>query len=373
MTSFFRVLLVVVLLAPVGTVAATLQGVGGAGTITVATCDSADSSKARADYVGDCSGDQQEINTAIQALPSVGGKVLLMEGHYDIKFVTGTLGGILIDRSNVTLEGVGMATRLRLADAQNTNVIRISGNGTKDIVIQNMYIDGNFDSWNSDGVGFESCGVKAKSSGSSPIQNVTVENTHIENSHRLNVMLDGINVRIRNNRLGDARSDIAEILTGPGEISNNYVEISSVTGHALGSDTASTVTISNNIVRVLSSGRVSQTIFRFWGGQYRNVLSNNQVHAEGPVAAVAELNGYFNVVSGNAFHVRWDQRSTFTVNAGTVVTGNIFENIDIVLKDTTPADNWPVMLSNNFFNYTTVTPTTATVVETNNYRLPTPQ
>ena len=103
-----------------------------AATLTVATCDSAESSKARADFVGDCDGDQQEINAAIQALPAVGGTVLLMEGHYDIKAVGGTLGGVLIDRSYVTLEGVGMSTRLRLADAQNTNVIRIAGNGTTD-------------------------------------------------------------------------------------------------------------------------------------------------------------------------------------------------------------------------------------------------
>ena len=285
-----------------------------AATLTVATCDSAESSKARADFVADCNGDQQEINAAIQALPPVGGTVRLMEGHYDIKAVGGTLGGVLIDRSYVTLEGVGLSTRLRLADGQNTNVIRIVGDGTTDVVIQSLYLDGNFDA--NEGAGFELCGVKGASTGTSPIRNITVQNTTIERSYRLNVMLDGINVRILNNRLGDARSDVAEILTGPGEMANNYVEIMSVTGYVLGSDSADTVTITNNIVRVLDSGRVSQVVFRFWGGRYGNILSNNQVFASGPVAAVAEINGYFNVVSGNVFNVTWDQRSQFTANAG---------------------------------------------------------
>ena len=341
-----------------------------AATLTVATCDSAESSKARADFVGDCDGDQQEINAAIQALPAVGGTVLLMEGHYDIKAVGGTLGGVLIDRSYVTLEGVGMSTRLRLADAQNTNVIRIAGNGTTDIVVQNLYIDGNLTNTNSDVAGFEACGVKAASTGARPIHNVTVQNTSIERAFRLNIMLDGINVRILNNRLGDAGSDIAELLTGPGEIAHNYVEIASVTGYALGSDTADTVTIANNIVRVLRSGRVSQVVFRFWGGCYRNILSNNQVYADGPSAAVVEMNGYFNIVSGNVFNVKSDQRSRFTANAGTLVTGNIFLNIDINLKDTTPADRWPIALSNNSFYFTTITPNTAIVVESNNTRTP---
>ena len=185
-----------------------------------------------------------------------------------------------------------------------------------------------------------------------------------------NIMLDGINVRILNNRLGDAGSDIAELLTGPGEIAHNYVEIASVTGYALGSDTADTVTIANNIVRVLRSGRVSQVVFRFWGGRYRNILSNNQVYADGPSAAVVEMNGYFNVVSGNVFDVKSDQRSRFTVNAGTLVNGNIFLNIDINLKDTTPADRWPIALSNNSLYFTTITPNAAIVVESNNVRTP---
>ena len=137
-----------------------------------------------------------------------------------------------------------------------------------------------------------------------------------------------------------------------------------------GSDSADTVTITNNIVRIFQFRWCVSSGISSLGGRYSNVLSNNQIYADGPVAAVVEMNGYFNVVSGNVFTVRWDERSRFTANAGTIVTGNVFRNIDINLLDTTPADKLPIALSNNFFYSPTVTPNTAIVVESNNIRVP---
>ncbi|MCL4215780.1 MAG: hypothetical protein KJ052_02055, partial [Candidatus Hydrogenedentes bacterium] len=81
------------------------------GTFVVATRDSSEQAKARADYIGDGEGDQEQINAAIQALPAIGGTVLLMEGTYDIRRVEGALGGVIIDRDNVTLAGQGPSTR----------------------------------------------------------------------------------------------------------------------------------------------------------------------------------------------------------------------------------------------------------------------
>jgi hypothetical protein len=86
-----------------------------AATLKVATKDSSEKSKASADFVGDGHGDQAEINAAIQALPEVGGTVILAEGTYDIRKVEGQLGGVIIDRSNVTLSGNGAASKLILA------------------------------------------------------------------------------------------------------------------------------------------------------------------------------------------------------------------------------------------------------------------
>ena len=76
-------------------------------TMIVATQSSSEKSKAAADFVGDGMGDQEEIYAAIHALPASGGTVTLMEGMYDIRKVEGKLGGVIIDRSNVTLTGQG--------------------------------------------------------------------------------------------------------------------------------------------------------------------------------------------------------------------------------------------------------------------------
>ncbi len=58
--------------------------VGRTATFTVAASDSSASSKAQADYVGDGTDDQAEIQTAIDALPANGGAVVLLTGTYNI-------------------------------------------------------------------------------------------------------------------------------------------------------------------------------------------------------------------------------------------------------------------------------------------------
>lgn len=71
-------------------------------TIVVAATNSSTKSKLAADYIGGIS----TINTAINALPSNGGRVILMEGTY-----TGT-AQVWINKDNVTLEGQGKSTIL---------------------------------------------------------------------------------------------------------------------------------------------------------------------------------------------------------------------------------------------------------------------
>ncbi|MCA9437912.1 MAG: hypothetical protein KC978_19160, partial [Candidatus Omnitrophica bacterium] len=114
-------------------------------TLAVATADSLEKSKQTADFVADGDGDQEEINLAIESLPEVGGKVQLMEGTYDIKKVSGELGGVLIKRSNVELAGMGQATKLIQAASQETNVIRIIGDNVGNITIRDLYVDANRD------------------------------------------------------------------------------------------------------------------------------------------------------------------------------------------------------------------------------------
>ncbi|MFC4305811.1 right-handed parallel beta-helix repeat-containing protein [Cohnella boryungensis] len=109
-------------------------------TLVVAANNSSAKSKTGADYV--CSGfsDQTTINNAINTLPASGGKVLLMEGLY-------TVSGSILLNSNVTLEGVGAATVIKLRNSHNANVNIISNadttNGNRNILIRDLLIDGN--------------------------------------------------------------------------------------------------------------------------------------------------------------------------------------------------------------------------------------
>jgi len=330
---------------------------GSAQTITVAACDSLPSSIAKANFKANCFSDQDVINQALAACPAGGCSVMLYEGHYDIRAVPGTLGGILITKSNVHLYGVGAATQLRLADNQKTNVIRIVGDGLQNVTVSDMSIDGNFNNNINDGErSYEFCGVRGTSSSSNPLQNITVEHMVIKDSYRLNVYLWGTNVKIINNILGDARSDSAECITGPCEISGNYVEIASASGYGLGSDTADTVTITGNIVRVLRTGSISEAIFRTWGGRYRNVLANNQVIVDpgGFVNMMFDIRGYMNIITGNVVRAQdTPPRATSSINGGSVVTGNFFGNSDLSFKDTTTG-HWPILVDGNQFFYSSI-------------------
>jgi len=84
--------------------------------------------------------DHIRIQRAIDALPSTGGKIQLIGRDYEI-------GGRITIPSNVTLSGVGPATRLIFDDAVDDRMIvnsdRVAGNSN--IVVENLYIDGNKD------------------------------------------------------------------------------------------------------------------------------------------------------------------------------------------------------------------------------------
>ena len=84
------------------------QGPGGRGAATkvVGTTQSGHTT-ADCDYLCDGTADQVEINNAINALPSGGGKVILLEGTYNYTSVIG------ITKNNVSIEGMGPSTILR--------------------------------------------------------------------------------------------------------------------------------------------------------------------------------------------------------------------------------------------------------------------
>ena len=328
----------------------------------VATQSSSEKSKAAADFVGDGVGDQEEIYAAIHTLPSSGGTVTLMEGTYDIRKVEGKLGGVIIDRSNVTLIGQGTATRLILAPDQNTNVIRIIGNGVGNIAIRDLWVDQNRDQNPYNGAEFvnishgrfEYNGIKAfcaEPGGAcpKPTHNITIENCTVLNAQRLGIMLDGPNMRVVNNHLGNAHSDAVELLEGPGFVMGNFVEITGRTHVAVGSDRGNSIIMANNVVHVREGGDLD-IAFRSWADSERHVISNNIVMVDqgGKLGLAMDVRGFDTSVTGNVIRGRdeAERLPLWLTGAGMAVTGNHFQNVELIVNDQT-GTNRPILIQGN--------------------------
>ena len=96
------------------------------------------------DYLCDGTADDVEINAAIQALPSTGGEVFILDGTYYITTA------IAINKNNVSLTGNGSATILKRmwGSTSNQGVIDLTAS-TGQCSISNFQIDGNSTSFSS--------------------------------------------------------------------------------------------------------------------------------------------------------------------------------------------------------------------------------
>jgi parallel beta-helix repeat protein len=116
--------------------------------VIVAASDS--KNKEKADFVGDGTDDQVEINAAIAALPSTGGTVVLLDGTYNIGTTATTPRNISITVGNITFIGQGSNTILK-RDWNNassaTYVLDINANSASEqlsgLYIGNFTVDGN--------------------------------------------------------------------------------------------------------------------------------------------------------------------------------------------------------------------------------------
>ena len=330
-------------------------------TLLVATRDSHPQSKRLADFIGDGDGDQEQINEAIQALPPAGGTVMLAEGTYDIRRVNGSLGGVLIKRSNVVLAGRGSSTKLVLAKDQNTNVIRIIGAAVHHVTVRDLYVDANR-AENNAGQGdpnvsharFEFCGIKGYcrvpgGPTAEDLHDITIRNCEVRNAHRLGIMLEGRNLQVVNNVLGNAGSDSVELLTGPGMIRGNYVEITGQTHVAIGSDRGNSIQMSDNTVHVRKGGKLDIGI-RTWADSQRHVISDNiiTIDAGGTCELAMDLRGQTQSVTGNSIDCSGSEPGTkLRIGGGnTTLTGNLLKNVIVEINDTY-GDDKPIKLQGN--------------------------
>ena len=88
---------------------------------------------------------QSTINQAINALPATGGRILLLEGTYEVTgtiYVDSAVGG----KSNVTIMGLGNGTKIKVKDSTNSAfpIFGVSGAGNiAGLIISELYIDAN--------------------------------------------------------------------------------------------------------------------------------------------------------------------------------------------------------------------------------------
>lgn len=99
------------------------------------------------DYLCDGTADDVEINAAIQALPSTGGEIVILDGTYNI---TAT---ITMNKQNVVLKGNGPSTILQRNFSSSSFTNPVLYIYSKNNVICNLAVDGNSETYSSDGYG----------------------------------------------------------------------------------------------------------------------------------------------------------------------------------------------------------------------------
>jgi parallel beta-helix repeat protein len=108
--------------------------VGDAATIVVAANSASLSAQWKAAYVCDGTADDVEIQAAVDALPSGGGKVVLSEGTF-------TIGTAINLKDNVTLAGAGYATVLNKTTANDViNVVGTAVDHITGVTVQDLRI-----------------------------------------------------------------------------------------------------------------------------------------------------------------------------------------------------------------------------------------
>ena len=198
-------------------------------TLIVAASDSL--SSAGADYVCDGTSDEVEIESAIADLPSGGGRVLLMEGTYNI---SDTIDFASYDY--ITLEGQGFSTILYLIDSADDDVIVANQYYNQ---IKNLVIDGNKDNQSTNKTGItlnpgsnfnviENCYIKnIRGDGIRSLgADITIKDCFFYTITRHGITCENSENFIRNNYFYNIISYAINMTAGAGKslINDNYIE-----------------------------------------------------------------------------------------------------------------------------------------------------
>jgi len=274
--------------------------------LVVAASDS--SHKERADYVCDGISDDIEIQAAIDALPSGGGTVLLLEGTYIIDGVPSSAypgyRSIIILKDNVSVVGSGFNTILKLADFYTTTVGGIIGNSEYPTVyhnvrIANLKVDGN-----SSGVWGTQVGIYLHGAHDSIVENnlvtsctahgiqiyaharrVTVQNNVVQRSKVVGIYVDTVSdIVVTGNRAED--NEYYNIWLDAAHYSTirDNVLIGGNSGIGLVRASSNNTIVENTIERPRGDGieiKAELFSYEFGDGAKNNVISENSINCAG--------------------------------------------------------------------------------------------
>ncbi|TVY09986.1 phage tail spike protein [Paenibacillus cremeus] len=271
----------------------------------------------RADYVvpAGATNAQDTINTAINALPASGGKIVLLEGTYNVN-------GAINLKSNVSLEGQGTGTVIKRPTGVTPVFYCISAIGCSNISLESFCVDGsNYAISNGGNNGAVYCG---SSTSGIKINNLTVQNW--KNSGVGFTGVYGIRVQSCSNLSitnctftgNNTCPNILVLDTNNSTIDKNTISASSSNGiYYNGTVDAYNISITNNKISSCSVG--------IWfdistGIKTYNSLINNNIITSMTQQGIKSFNGYYTTISGNIIDTASvgidasDSTSTFITN-----------------------------------------------------------
>jgi parallel beta-helix repeat protein len=264
----------------------------------VAASDSANPSQA--DYQGDGTGDDEEIEDAIAALPAGGGVVYLLEGTY---YIGDGVGGPPIDcsiedgidiiKSNVTIIGAGKSTILQRACDTGTNdgVIIVGDGGTavSGVTIADLSIDGVKATY----IGEENIGIYFNNA----VTYSTIRNTYVHDNYGMGIYL-----------YGETTANTHNLIQG------NDVRNNDRWGIQIRSSLNNTIT-GNNIEGNFSSGIYLYT-------SPNNTITGNNIEGTSSTGIYIYFSSDNNTITGNNIEGNGSHGISFSTSSNNTVTGN---------------------------------------------------
>lgn len=335
-------------------------------TLVVAASDSLDTTNV--DYLCDGTADEVQIEAAVAALPSGGGRIVLMEGLFTI--------GAAVDltKSSVTVEGQGTATIIKLADATNVNCINVGAGVTayNHIKIKNLKVDGNVANQTTGGHGvnintgasyteIDNCWIvdcytaNIYDAGG---DQTYIHDNHLDNSNNSYANIEGVgdNARIIGNHLNDGVYANISIYNGAGGLgaTNGCVVANNVCTNSggFGIENANWATdITGNFITTFASNGIKSTL-------PANISANSIIVDSNPSAACIFVDSsdpqtvtgnHILVVSGNSAAVVGVQVDA----SGMVVSGNTiqFETNQAHIGIKVTSGDYQTISGNNIVEY----------------------